>query len=771
MLIEIYNLILWKIRYMGRLAVFAFLAVFLAGWALAYSGTSFSFAAGAGGNVNASFTLDVVANNTDYLGNCTDRLSANSASVLVNAGGGSYSTLSNYDISGLYNASGIAQVNLKITSLGTYNVSLSTSGCENVSAAASTLISLYGGNFSGYVWNATAGTAFSGAEVRLSGSYGNETAFASGAGYYSFANVPHASGYRIYVNASGYSLNESGSLTLLENESAVVNFTLYANQAGAIANSTIMGYVFNSTSSLGIQGISVRLQNSTANASNTTGAGGAYSFGGFYSGTYALWINATGFDYYSATVQLANGTNYLNVTLNETASGRVFGIVRNASNNATISNASIRAYKSGYSNSASTPSNGSYAFSYLAPGNYTIAINATSFTSRSLLFEIKNLSSSLEFNVSMFTNIIANLSNGLSCEIGEQCASSNCCGSLCTALDCNVPNGGRCSVKAECESGLFCCTGVCQTIECIALNVPAGGACNRPDQCQAGLLCCNGACKEGKCTSDVEVSLEKQEVVVLGFKRIEIERKLVSNKSSGIAEVFLTITNRDSERIDHFELRETVPGLAGGFQISGIEPAIYAMQNGSLESRVLVWRFLALEPGNSMIANYRIGKFIGTLEGFSSFGQRYEEVVVQKEKVARLIAPAKINVGEQVTITVKDLDGNPVANAGVIISAPNSQNMIVVTNDEGVAKYVATIEGEYSYSVEGWALIESVRKTGALRDYAEPANLTGEVKGGQFSLGGVELVSLGVAGVFVLFIGAGIVLALIILFYYIYLKK
>ncbi|MEM3060030.1 MAG: carboxypeptidase regulatory-like domain-containing protein [Candidatus Anstonellales archaeon] len=749
--------------------------IFLVCFSFGYEPTSFSFVVGGVVNVNSTFFLDIVANNSNYVGGCSDRVNANSSRVLVNSSG-NFIALSDYNISERYNASGIsgtARLQIKISALGIYNISLNTTGCENVSPYTSTTISLYGGRFFGYVWNGSIGNPFLGAEVKLSGNYGNETAFTDSDGYYQFFDVVPSNGYMISANASGYESNQSWNLTLVENESKSINFTLKRISGEDVTNGSLFGFVLNSSSGYGIGGANLKMDNSTLNITlkTNTSQNGSYSFFNMMPGLYLLSVTATEFEGHSRIVLIVGGYNYLNITLNESKGGRIFGYVRNVSNNASVPDALIRISKNRYLVTKNTGSNGYYYFDNLTAGNYTLLVNATKFISRTLYFELKNSSSAVELNISLFTISLSNLSNGVSCENDDQCASGNCCNRVCTALDCNVSAGGTCRESVECEAGLSCCYGTCQLPPCIQLNVPEGGACNKTYQCIRGLVCCGGFCKSGECVEDVEVEVEKTEVIVLGFERIGVKRKVISNKSMQRSEVSLNIINIEEEAIYNVELWETVPSNVAGVGISEIEPKEHYILNGSGGSKIIIWRFSVLEPQKEISIRYKINKFVDDASGFSSFGKRYETVTPEKIKIARLIAPARINVGKQVTLALKDIDGTPIPNVGIIISAPNGQNMILISNDDGMVKYVASIEGEYTYSVEGWQLIESVRKTMSVKEYVEHINISSGIKVGQIQLNASEIFSFGLAGLVLVFIAAGIVLVLIILFYYIYLKK
>ena len=427
--------------------------------------------------------------------------------------------------------------------------------------------------------------------------------------------------------------------------------------------------------------------------------------------------------------------------------------------------------KTSYSNTSSTSSSGYYSFSQLSAGNYTIEINATNFVSRLLYFEIKNSTSAVELNISMFTYVITNLANGVSCSLDLQCSSLHCCAGICTELACNLQDGSVCSAASECLLGSYCCNSHCQSIPCVQTNIPAGGLCNQTYQCISGLTCCQGACSQTCAQADEAVFIERSEVVVLGFKRIEVVRTLASNKSQGTSKIILSITNKDAEGINNFEYRETIPSWAHTSTLVEFGTRPFSNETQANQELFAFWRYSSFAPGEKITLLYTINKYMDKLDGFSSFAQRYEETVGQSEKAARLIAPARIKLGQQVMISVKDLAGNPIENAGVAVTAPNSVRTILITDKDGIAKYVATIEGNYYYSLEGYSLIESVKKTEALSDYSEPANLTNGTAAGEFRLGGLDKMSIGVVILVLLLVAAVIVLVLIALFYYIYLKK
>jgi protocatechuate 3,4-dioxygenase beta subunit len=113
----------------------------------------------------------------------------------------------------------------------------------------------------------------------------------------------------------------------------------------------------------------------------TTDSSGQYQFTNIPVGSYTITFNKSGYDKKEITMQINSGNNPLNVQMVAVIQpGTLSGTVTDSSDGKAISGVSVQLSGSGGSATATTDSTGSYAFTNITPGNYTITFSKSGYT-------------------------------------------------------------------------------------------------------------------------------------------------------------------------------------------------------------------------------------------------------------------------------------------------------------------------------------------------------------------------------------------------------
>lgn len=223
----------------------------------------------------------------------------------------------------------------------------------------------------------TAGGA--GATISLSGA-ASATATADGSGAYSFGALANGT-YTVTPSHTGYSFSPvSQNVTVSGNNVTGLNFTATV-QTGQTY--TVSGTI---TPTVGGSGTTVTLSGAATGATTANSSGG-YTFTGLVNGTYAVTPSRTGYTFspvsQSATI---NGANVTGLNFTATAQGgQTFSLSGTIS--PTTGGAGATVTLSGaVSATAAANSSGTYTFTGLINGSYTVTPSHTgySFTPASL---------------------------------------------------------------------------------------------------------------------------------------------------------------------------------------------------------------------------------------------------------------------------------------------------------------------------------------------------------------------------------------------------
>ena len=171
-----------------------------------------------------------------------------------------------------------------------------------------------------------------------------------------------------------------------------------------------------------------------------------------------------------------------------------------------------------------------------------------------------------------------------------------------------------------------------------------------------------------------------------------------------MTKLVITLKNSGSQMSKAFRFKQMVP--AGTVNVQNASPAT-AEQGADY----LAWDIPALMPGESTEISFQINGFYafgtGDLEGYTPSAviqcgpEQPQQNVTQQ---VNLGVPDSVTVGDTVTITVTDQNGNPMPGVTVVITTPLGRTLRLVTDAQGKVTFIADADGSYIYAVEGYIL-------------------------------------------------------------------
>lgn len=298
--------------------------------------------------------------------------------------------------SGAYTLSGLFSGSFTVTSSATgfANVTLGTSLSTGQTKTLNFSLPVNPGTVTGTV-RQSSGTPIANAVVRLTQ---NGTTMAStvtnGVGVYTLTGVLQGT-YTVQAQADAFVTGVQG-VTVQAGATSTVNFSLQSSPG------SITGIITDKATNDVIPGATITI--SLGNTIITTILSddeGSYSFSGLAPGSYT--IQAQEPDYQTATtgaIIVANQTTTVNLSLGANP-GSVSGAITNANGGAPIAGASISVlFNSTIITTVLSDSSGNYSVVDLAPGAYTLQVQASNFqaTARSVVVQ-SNLQTSANFSL------------------------------------------------------------------------------------------------------------------------------------------------------------------------------------------------------------------------------------------------------------------------------------------------------------------------------------------------------------------------------------
>jgi len=281
---------------------------------------------------------------------------------------------------------------------GAYTIGVSATGYttktvnDTVTAAPSvvnvSLVAIVTSTVSGNVDSAGSATLVSGAIVTLrSAGFGGavtmvDTTKADGA--YSFAGVV-AGAYTIGVSATGYTTKTVNDTVTAA--PSVVNVSLVA-----IVTSTVSGKVDSAGSATLLSGAIVTLRSAGVGGAvttlrDTTKADGTYSFAGVVAGPYTIGVSATGYTTKTVNDTVTAAPSEVDVSLVAIVTSTVSGKVDSAGSATLVSGAIVTLRSAGAGGTTlrdTVKTDGTYSFTGVVTGIYTIGVSATGYTTKNV---------------------------------------------------------------------------------------------------------------------------------------------------------------------------------------------------------------------------------------------------------------------------------------------------------------------------------------------------------------------------------------------------
>ena len=226
------------------------------------------------------------------------------------------------------------------------------------------------GTVSGTVMNSATNELISGATITVVGTSLN--ASTNDAGSYTILQVPEGT-YRLSVTSSGYT-GGSGSVTVTADTTSTMNFSLTPVTMPGETN-RVIGVVLDSSTGNMVSGATLTLSN---NMTVTTQSSGAFQFSNVPVGSYALTVNAQGYNEYTdSDVEVTVGLpTSLRISLEPVAQPATVQVTVTDSNDASpISGATVTLG----GNTATTGANGMSTFNNVPAGDYTVSATATGY--------------------------------------------------------------------------------------------------------------------------------------------------------------------------------------------------------------------------------------------------------------------------------------------------------------------------------------------------------------------------------------------------------
>ena len=244
------------------------------------------------------------------------------------------------------------------------------------------------GEIVGTVTDAGSGQPINGATVMLmDDAYDVETTTTAADGTYTYEDVEPGQ-YVLAAEADGFEQSANTSVTVADGETVTADFALTPEGGSEPEDGTVTGTVTDEATGDPIDGAEVDKDGRTT----TTGPQGDYTFDDVEPGTYTVTADADGYEPASRTAEIVDG-DIVTVDLAlaaepepEPEDGEIVGTVTDAGTSSPIDGAQVTLDGNGMS--TTTSSDGAFGFGAIAPGTYTVSVDADGYEPASGTAEI-----------------------------------------------------------------------------------------------------------------------------------------------------------------------------------------------------------------------------------------------------------------------------------------------------------------------------------------------------------------------------------------------
>ena len=170
--------------------------------------------------------------------------------------------------------------------------------------------------------------------------------------------------------------------------------------------------------------------------------------------------------------------------------------------------------------------------------------------------------------------------------------------------------------------------------------------------------------------------------------------------SAGSVSTVVTLSLKNAGSIDrnYVNIGESLSYVPAGAAIS------FSPSPSQFDGRQAVWEITALSRGETKNVTYEFGATVSE----AAVGRIPDAAAIAAPSTVMLFAPSKVPLNSTLTISLKSLEGRPIAGAKIVVDYPDGSRQAVRTDNSGTISLMATREGSYTYSAEGYKLYQLV---------------------------------------------------------------
>jgi len=169
---------------------------------------------------------------------------------------------------------------------------------------------------------------------------------------------------------------------------------------------------------------------------------------------------------------------------------------------------------------------------------------------------------------------------------------------------------------------------------------------------------------------------------------------------SGAVSTLVTLSLKNIGSIDrsYVNIGESLSYVPAGAAIS------FSPSPSQFDGRQAVWEVLELKRGEAKNVTYEFGASVSE----AAVGRIPDAVVIAAPSTVMLFAPSKVPANSTLTVSLKSMEGRPIAGAKIVVDYPDGSRQAVRTDSSGTVSLMATRVGSYTYSAEGYKLYQLV---------------------------------------------------------------